>query len=153
MLSGFKKAVAARFNLKKWMGYDHLKDNASFIKHTYQDLLRNNPMIHGDKAANNMSFEEMMQLYRLSDKDIKEAIKSCSRNSWAFLCIAIAPIAYAGYLFTLDIILGGIVSFLIGCLCLAHAYRFQVIRYKLKKHCMRVSPGQVLLEWFHLGRK
>lgn len=150
MLQGFKNAVADRFNLKKWLGFDHLRDNAKFIGGTYKDLTKKRNFRQG-MANPNISFEEMMQLNCLSEADIKKSIRSYRLGSIAFTLVGIAPIAYAGYLLRLDIVLGALVAFLAGCLCFSYAYLYRVALYQFENRVLKVAPKQVLKKWFHLG--
>lgn len=146
MFKGLKKAVGSRFNVKKWMGYDQIKDSAKFIGDTYKDISPSNDRARRQKVNKNLSFEEMMQINRLTEDDVRKAIKQQHNGSIVFALISILPIAYAVYLFSIAIILGGFVSFLGGVLCLAYAYRFQAGAYQYRHRVMKVDPKAVLKE-------
>lgn len=148
MFKGLKKAIGSRFNVKKWMGYDQIKDSAKFIGEAYKDISPTNDRNRRQKANKNLSFEEMMQINRLTEDDVRKAIKQQRTGSVVFVLVSILPFAYAVYLFSIGIILGGFVSFLGGVLCLAYAYRFQAGAYQYRHRVMKVDPKLVLKECF-----
>ncbi len=150
MLDGFKGAVASRFNVKKWIGYSHLKNSALFITDTCGDLVKKNKSEKQFFVHEKMSFEEMMQLYQFSDKDIKKSIRTFRLTAVAFTVFSLAPMAYGVFLFYDKLFLGGVVSLLAGFLCLAYAYRSRVGLYQYENRTLTVDPKLVLKKWFHI---
>ncbi|MDF1654734.1 MAG: hypothetical protein P1U34_06430 [Coxiellaceae bacterium] len=148
MLKGMKKAVSSRFNVKRWIGYDQLKDSAKFIGETYSDLSPKKEKERRKRQNKNLSFEEMMQMNRMTDEDIEKG-QATQRNACIlFAAFAVLPVGYAIYLFMVGLILGGIVSFLGGMLCLAYAFRYRVGVYQYKHRVVNVDPKVVLKELF-----
>ena len=76
MFKGIKKGISTRFNVKQWIGYNHLKDSAKFIGDTYSDLSPKKEKERRKRINKNLSFEEMMQMNRMTDDDIKKGMKS-----------------------------------------------------------------------------
>ena len=150
MFKGIKKGISTRFNVKQWIGYNHLKDSAKFIGDTYSDLSPKKEKERRKRINKNLSFEEMMQMNRMTDDDIKKGMKSQRSACVLFALFSVLPVGYAVYLFTVGIILGGIVSFLGGMLCLAYAFRYRVGVYQYKHRVVSVDPKVVLRELFDI---
>jgi hypothetical protein len=148
MFKGIKKVVGKRFNLKTWVGYDNLKNQAGVIKDMYEDVspIKERQRIKAKKQ--NLSFEEMMQLNQMTDADIQDRIRSEKKMFIGYVLFAVLPLAYAGYIFSLGMVLGGIVSFLASMLVVAYAFRSQVYIYQLSHRQLSVNFMDVLKDLF-----
>ena len=148
MFKGIKNMATRHFNIKKWVGYDRLKDQAGVIKDMYGDVspIKDRERLKKKKA--NLSFDELMQLHQMTDADLKERIASEKKLALAYLLFSLLPLAYAVYIFHLDMILGGIVSFLAGILVLAYAFRSRVFIYQLSHRQLKVNFKDVLRDLF-----
>jgi hypothetical protein len=131
MLKGAKKAVSSRFNIKKWIGYDNLKDQAGIIKNMYDDVSPTKERARLKAKKQNLNFEEMMQLHQMTDADVEARIISEKKMFLGYLLFSIVPFAYAIYIFTIGMLLGGIVALLASGLVLAYAFRSRVYIYQL----------------------
>ena len=150
MLDGIKSAVSSRFNVKRWLGYDHLKDSARFIAGTCTDVVGKDKRVRPKRDHTKMSFEELMQINQLTDEDVRKSMKSFRLSAIAFGLVSIVPFLYSIYLFKLDILLGGLVSFMSGILCLAYTYRYCVLLYRYRYRVLTVTPKQVFKNMFHI---
>jgi hypothetical protein len=148
MLNGLKRVVSSRFNIKKWMGFDQIKDSAQFIGDAYKDLSPKKEQERQKAKNKNLSFEEIMQMQRLTDADIEKNYKTQKHSFFAFAGFALLPLVYAFYLFYVGLILGGIVSLLGAGLCLAYAFRARVVMYQYRHRVVKVDPKAVLKELF-----
>ena len=151
MFKGIKKAVGSRFNVKQWIGYNHLKDSAKFIGDTYSDLSPKKEKERRKRQNKNLSFEEMMQMNRMTDEDVEKGLISQRNACVLFAVCSVLPVGYAIYLFMVGLILGGMVSFLGGVLFLAYAFRYRVGMYQYKHRVVTVDPKVVLKELFHFS--
>lgn len=148
MFKGLGKFVGSRFNIKKWVGFDQIKDSAQFIGNTYKDLSPKKERERIKAQRKNLSFEEIMQMQRLTDADIEKNMKTQKTACLTFAVFALLPIAYAIYLWVAGMFLGGLVSLLGGALCLAYAFRSRVLMYQYQHRVVSVDLKQVLKQLF-----
>lgn len=148
MFKRVKSAVGKRFNVKRWIGYDGLKDQAKVIKDLYTDVSPVKERERLKAKKQNMSFDEMLQLHQMTDNDVAKRIASEKKMFWGYLAFSLLPLLYGIYLFTLGMVLGGIVALLAFVLVLAYAYRSQVYIYQLTHRQLSVNFKQVVQSIF-----
>jgi hypothetical protein len=148
MFKRTKKYISKRFNIKQWVGYPQLKDQAGMIKELYTEVSPIKQRQQYKSKNQNLNFSELMQLQKMTDKDIEKRIKSEHRQFFYFLAFSILPLVYSVYILFQGLFLGGIVSFLAFVLVLGYAFRCKVTIYQLRNRRLSFNFKVILREFF-----
>ena len=135
-----KRTVKNNTNVKGWVSWDHIKDNASIVKGFFQDLQtaeRTQPAVQSD-------FNETIQRLGWSEKDLQSRMRNHLIIAVFSTLCGVAALAWFGFLLSRLMFLSSLVSLSLSCLMFAYAFREHFSYFQLKKrrfHC-------TLKEWF-----
>ena len=147
MASNPKGYFKKRFNISKWIGADHLIENASLLKNIVSPTKTPEEISEKNKTKN-MSFEEIIQLNQWSGSDIENNKKHQKRMSFGFIAFSCVLLAIAIYLFITNNFFGGLFSLAFMLLSLAYAYQSWVSFEQLKQHKIRINVKASFLSLF-----
>ncbi len=141
---GFKKVVKkgffSGFNAKRWVGMDQIKRSGGTVKDLYADLYKKK----GDEVPRKETFEECVQRYGLSEKDIQKKMKIFQLLAVGFFIGSFFVFAYTVFLFSTGMFLAGMVSLMLTFLLWAYAFREHFNYYQMKQRRL----GCTVQEWF-----
>ena len=81
LLRGIKNGVKSAFNVKKWVGTEHLKANAGLIKNVYQKVSNNREK---DTAVTDETFDAFIERQGLTEQTLQERIRYYRNVVWMF---------------------------------------------------------------------
>lgn len=123
-----KNTVKDNTNMKGWVGWNAIKNNTS----TIAEFIKDKNMV-GATSSKKMTFDEAMQHYGLSDKDIQDRMKSRLRS--AILCFSLGLIAFGWMFFLLfkGLFLSCLVALALSGLMFSYAFREHFYYFKMKQ--------------------
>lgn len=136
-----KRTVKNNTNIKGWISWDHIRDNASILKGFFQDLQapeRTTPPVHSD-------FDETIQKFGWSEKDLRSRMRNHIIVAvFSFVC-GVAALVWFGILLSRLMFLSGLVSLSLSCLMFAYAFREHFSYFQIKKRRFNCT----IREWFY----
>lgn len=120
------KVIGKQFNVKQWVGYGQLKQNA-------QRLYRDGKVIFTKpQQLPAETFEEAKHRLQLSDQDLLERYKTCKMYFNFFIIFAFALLFYTLYLMYMHSYLGAILSLAITFLLGVQAFKYNFWMFQIK---------------------
>lgn len=136
---GFRWAFKPFFEISQWFNTNALKNYARNIKDDAADLLV------VKKTERSESFAEAMQRLGFTEQDIIDKQKSLLRLTLILVAIGLLVLAYALYLWWQDFILSGTLSFVLGLVAFAFAFRYHFWFFQVKHRLLGCS----FKDWLH----
>lgn len=94
MRFGFKSTFKSLFNVRSWIAWDSLRDNASFIRQSYGQIIRGRP-----HKFEKQTFHEAVEKYGYTEEFLVSQCEQFERAARAYLCAFTAGIFYTAWLF------------------------------------------------------
>lgn len=134
-----KKGLLSGWSPLKWVGYDHIVDNAKIIKN-----IANGVITTPQKETSPRTFEECMQHYGVTEEGLLHRMRSCLRMTIACLLLSFGMAVYSSYLFVVGLTLSGVVCLILTGLLWAYAFREHFNYFQMKQRRL----GCTFKEWF-----
>lgn len=133
--------IQNNFNLKTWLGYEHIKSGAGIITSAARTAVNTS----SSTKQPDEEFNDAIARLNLSDKDLDDRQTGYLKNFYIFFLLGFILALYCLYRFYSGQFLAGIVSFLLTGLAFvfsmfSHFWYFQIKNRKL---------GCSLKEWFN----
>ncbi|MBP9721545.1 MAG: type IVB secretion system protein IcmV [Gammaproteobacteria bacterium] len=128
-----RKFLASLYNVKKWVGYDSIKEGANVLIKSYRTIT--SPEAMRTKYPTE-KFQNAVERLNLSETDVAEIESGYFRNFFVFFFIGVIIAAYSIYRFYLGHWLSGWISLMMTIVLFtfslaSHFWYFQVKNRKL----------------------
>lgn len=134
-----KKTVKPFVDVKTWVNYDQVKQNASSIIGLFKGLFKKSEPVQKE------TFEEAIQRLGLTEESLADRKKTFIVLTLFYLCIALCLLAYAIYLGFQGSYHGALASFSIMFIAWAQTFRYHFWLFQLKQRKL----GCTFQEWLH----
>lgn len=138
--STITKSLGAAFNVKRWVGFDKLREDGEWVS----GVIKNRLASLKSPANQSTSFAECIKRYRLTDEQINH--KKIMAKRAAMVCAALGGVTffYALYLMFTHKYMGGFVACMLMLLALAHAFREHFNYFQLSQRRL----GCTVRDWW-----
>ncbi len=131
--------VKRMIDVPTWIGYKEIVETTKSIGQLIKDTFT------PQKSERTETFEEALKRLNLTEKDVKQRIKTFTFLSIFWLLIAIFVLGYGVYMADIGSWLSFIASFSISLVCLTQAFRFHFWLYQMKQRRL----GCTFREWLN----
>lgn len=135
-----KNTIKDNTNVKGWSSWNSIKNNAKVVYGFAEGL---KPRVQ-DTLPVKVTFEQMVQQYGLSEKDIRSRMRTHLGVAVFCLLLGFIAIGWMFFLLTKFMFLSALVSFSLGALMFAYAFREHFFYFQLKQKRLNCT----LTEWF-----
>jgi hypothetical protein len=144
MRFGFRSTFKSLFNVRSWIAWNSLRDNASFIRGAYQSILKSKP-----KYAKPQTFSEAVQQYGYTEEFLKQQHEKFLFASRAYLCALTVGCSYLGWLAYTQAYLSAAVMLPFNFLLFSFYFRESFWAMQVEKRKLGLS----FIDWVngHLG--
>ena len=144
---GLKKIVTkglfSGLNPLRWMGFEHIADNAKTIKNIANGIAKPSPS-EEKSSYRPKTFEAAMQHYGLTEADIQKRMRASWQISLACFLLSLPMLGYTVYLFIAHLPLSAFVCVILTGLLWAYAFREHFNYFQMKQRRL----GCTFKEWF-----
>lgn len=126
-----KKGIKSGIDVKRWLGMDQIKGNASTIKDLFVSLFRSNQ----NKIKEGETFEGFMNRHNVNEEGLQLAIKNSSLLLLIYSVSTLLVFIYTIYLIVVHHYLGALVCVSLTLLLSTYTIRerFNIYRMKQRK--------------------
>ena len=121
------------FNVRRWTNYDYLKNSATDIYKTGQEVFK------GPAIKKPESFGEAAQRLHLSKQDLKERYDKCRTTFLIFSSVTTVLGLYTLYLLFTGIVMGAVLAFVLTGLVGIHAFKYHFWMFQIKNEKLGCS--------------
>jgi intracellular multiplication protein IcmV len=141
-MAGFiKRTVKKTFNVSKWAGVDHVKQDTRTLGSLFKSAFAKP---HTENLPYDETFEDAVNRLGLTEKDLIERQKQFFKNAMAFLAMALLISGYMLFLLFNGHIVSGLFCIFLALLALVNFYRFHFWYIQIKHRVLGLSFKQWL---------
>lgn len=143
-----KNTVKANTNVKGWSGWDVVKNNAGVVASLAEDLKapKNNT------APLQVTFEEAMKKYGLTEADVKKNMKYHFLTAWLCFGLSVAAFLWTFHLLWKGMFLSGLVSLSLSALMASYGFREHFFYFEMKQRKLNCTVSEWLSNFFAIKR-
>lgn len=139
--NGVKRVVKPLVDFPRWMDSENLANTTRSVWNSLKTIFV------VAKPQQQESFEAAILRLGLTENDLLQRKKEFTRLVFIFILIAIPVFIYGGYLLKVGSPHGALLTFVLGLLSLAQAFRYNFWIFQIKQRRLGCS----FFEWFKIG--
>lgn len=138
-----KKGVTSGWSVRRWVGYEGIKENGNVIGKLFQSAI-SNPSKTEPESPSKETFEMAMKRFNMTEDDLKKRIRSGRQVYWSCLGGSLAILAYMFYQFSIHEMIAGLVCLMLALVLLAYAFRENFNVFQMKQRRLGCTAAQWL---------
>ena len=143
-----KRGVSGGFSPTRWMSVESIKENGHFIGELFQAVFYRKKS--KNEALQKKSFEEVMQHFKMTEKDLEMRMRKSRLLILFCLGLGILVLGYMAYLYIDGQLLAGTICLMLSFVMFSYAFREHFNLFQMKQRRL----GCTFKEWFNsLSRK